>query len=251
MDLKLSGKTALISGASKGIGLAIAKGLACEGCNLILTARSEEKLIEEASQISSDSGVEVQIIPADLSTPMGIEAISKSITGLDILVNNAGAIPGGHLHNISMDEWRKAWDLKIYGYISLTQALYDRLQRNSGVVINVIGVAGEYLLPDYVVGSTGNAALMAFTRSLGKQASKTSVRVVGINPGPVATERWCKLLDEISNSNPGKAKHMVESLPLGRPAQPQEIANAVAFLASPLSAYTNATIVTIDGGAVN
>lgn len=248
MDLQLKGKTALVTGASRGIGRAIAGTLAREGCNLILCARDREALNTVAAEIAADCAVGVETLTADLSSESGIDKLCSGIRELDILVNNAGAIPGGSLAKVAMKDWKNAWDLKVFGYINLSQALYEKLRKSQGVIVNIIGVAGEYLLPEYIVGSSGNAALMAFTRSLGKEASKTGVRVVGINPGPVATERWHRLLSDIAASDPAKAETMAANLPMGRPGLPDEIANAVAFLASPLSGYTSGAVLTVDGG---
>jgi len=248
MDFLLKGKTALVTGASRGIGRAIAQTLAREGCDLILTARDKEALNEVAVSIAKAYAVEVAALPCDISSEQGIETLCSQVGELDILVNNAGAVPGGSLAKVAMKDWKNAWDLKVFGYINLSQALYEKLEASRGVIVNIIGVAGEYLMPEYIVGSSGNAALMAFTRSLGKEASKTGVRVVAVNPGPVATERWQKLVEDIAESDPEKARIMASNLPMGRPADPDEIANAVAFLASPLSAYTTGAVLTVDGG---
>ena len=146
--------------------------------------------------------------------------------------------------------WRSAWDLKVFGYIGLTRALYPRLKERAGVVVNVIGAGGEYFDPNYIAGSTGNAALMSFTRSLGKAASKDGIRVVGINPGPVGTDRSEILMRARAQREFGDPERWQEYralMPFGRPAAPEEIANAVAFLASSRSGYTTGTILTIDG----
>lgn len=248
MDLRLKGKTALVTGASRGIGRAIAAGLAREGCDLILTARDGDAVQKVAGDLAGQFGVDVRAVAADISTEQGVQALCAEVDALDILVNNAGAIPGGSMTKVAMEDWKQAWDLKVYGYIHLSQALYETLKTRRGVILNIIGVAGDYLLPEYIVGSSGNAALMAFTRALGKDASKTGVRVVAINPGPVATERWHKLLEDIADTDPEKAKNMAANLPMGRPAEPEEIASAAAFLVSPLSAYTSGAILTVDGG---
>ena len=168
MDLELSGKLALITGASKGIGRATAMVLAKEGCDLALVARNVAALNSTADDIRTQSRVAVRTIPADLSKQAEIERVAAQFPELDILVNNAGSIPPGNLAAIGNDAWRAAWDLKVFGYISMSRALYPALKKRSGVIVNVIGAAGERLDPNYVAGSTGNAALMAFTKSLAK-----------------------------------------------------------------------------------
>jgi NAD(P)-dependent dehydrogenase (short-subunit alcohol dehydrogenase family) len=250
MDLKLSGKLALITGASKGIGRATALVLAKEGCQVVLIARDPSGLDSAAAEIRSQAPVSVRSVSADLSRQGEIEQVAAQFSELDILVNNAGAIPPGTLLTIGNEAWRAAWDLKLFGYISMCRALYPALKKRSGVIINIIGAAGERLDPDYIAGSTGNAALMAFTRSLAKGAVKDGMRVVGINPGPVATDRLEVMMRNRARTQFGDAsrwKELLSGMSFSRAASPEEIGTAVAFLASPLSAYTTGTILTVDG----
>jgi NAD(P)-dependent dehydrogenase (short-subunit alcohol dehydrogenase family) len=251
MDLQLSGRRALVTGASKGIGRATAVQLAEEGCDLVLVSRDAATLAAAADLVRARRQVAVQTISADLSIQAEVERVAIEAGTLDLLVNNAGAIPPGNLATVDNDTWRTAWDLKVFGFIGLTRALYPALKQRQGVVINVIGAAGESFNPNYIAGSAGNAALMAFTRSLGKAASKDGMRIVGINPGPVATERNQMLLKARAKQelgDEGRWQEFYRSMPFGRAATPEEIASAVAFLASPRSGYTNGTILTIDGG---
>ena len=250
MDLYLSGKRALITGASKGIGRATALLLAEEGCDLVLVARDPANLAAAADAVRAKRQVSVQVIPADLSRQAEVERVAAEAGPLDILVNNAGAIPPGNLLAVDDARWRAAWDLKIFGFISLTRALYQNLKERRGVVVNVIGAAGESFDPNYIAGSAGNAALMALTRALGKSAKADGMRVVGINPGPVATDRIEMLLRARAQREFGDETRWQEfhkSMAFGRPAHPEEIASAVAFLASSRSGYTTGTILTIDG----
>tara|TARA_R110002124_G_scaffold102957_1_gene251401 strand:+ start:11369 stop:12133 length:765 start_codon:yes stop_codon:yes gene_type:complete len=254
MELNLQGKRALITGATKGIGLSTAHCLAQEGCDLILVARDKDALQKAAEAIASKWRVKIAIIAADLSTMSGVEAIQEQCGPVDILVNNAGAVPPGDLMSLSDAEWRDAWDLKPFGYIALTRALYPVIRESCGVIVNVIGSAGESPSATYVAGSTGNAALMMFTRSIAKSARQDGFRVVGINPGPVATERFDMLMKAEAERRFGDSERWPEltsTLPYGRAAQSEEIAAAIAFLASPLSAYTNGAILTIDGGGIS
>jgi NAD(P)-dependent dehydrogenase (short-subunit alcohol dehydrogenase family) len=251
MELNLSGKRALITGASQGIGRAVAMLLADEGCDLVLVARNRDTLQGAADAARARRQIAVDLIPADLSEHTQVERAAAEAGPIDILVNCAGAIPPGDLLTVDDARWRAAWDLKVFGFIGLARALYPVLQTRAGVIVNIIGAAGEWLDPNYLAGSTGNAALMAFTRALGKSAARDGMRVVGINPGPVATGRMEMLLRaraarELADENRWTDFH--RSMPFGRPASPEEIAAAVAFLASPRSGYTNGTILTIDGG---
>jgi hypothetical protein len=251
MELGLAGKRALVTGASKGIGKAVALALAEEGCDLVLVARSEALLAAVADLARERRQVGVAVIAADLSQPGAAERVAAEAGTLDLLVNNAGAIPPGGLAHVDETAWRAGWDLKVFGYINLSRALYPRLKDRAGIIVNVIGAAGERFDPGYVAGSAGNAALMAFTKALGKQAPRDGMRVVGINPGLVATDRVEVMLRGRARREFGdeaRWPEFLKHLPFGRPATPQEIADAVAFLASPRSGYTSGTILTIDGG---
>ncbi|MGI4952936.1 MAG: short-chain dehydrogenase/reductase [Janthinobacterium lividum] len=251
MELGLAGKRALITGASKGIGAAAAMVLAEEGCDLVLVARTGAVLEATAAAIRGRHQVRVETLAADLSRQAEVERVAAAAGPVDVLVNNAGAIPPGGLEAVGDDALRAAWDLKVFGFISLCRSLYPVLRARRGVVVNVIGAAGESFDPGYIAGAAGNAALMGFTRALGRGAHKDGVRAVGINPGPVATERLERLLRHRAERELGDAGRWLElcaGMPYGRPAEPEEIAAAVAFLASPRSGYTNGTILTINGG---
>ncbi len=251
MDLHLTGKRALVTGGSKGIGRASAEVLAEEGCDVVLVARDPAALEEAAAAVRSRRQVRVETVAADLSRQTEVERVAASAGPVDILVNNAGAIPPGGLLAVDDATWRAAWDLKVFGFISLCRALYPVLKARQGVVVNVIGAAGETFDPGYIAGVAGNASLMAFTRGLGRGAHVDGVRAVAINPGPVATARLERLLRHRAASELGDADRWLElckGMPYGRPAQPEEIGAAVAFLASSRSAYTNGTVVTINGG---
>ena len=251
MDLQLGGKRALITGGSKGIGRASAEILAEEGCDVVIVARDVAVLDEAASAIRGKRQVRVETIAADLSKQAEVERVAAAAGAVDILVNNAGAIPPGNLLAVDDATWRAAWDLKVFGFIGLTRALYPGLRERHGVIVNVVGAAGETFDPGYLAGVAGNAALMAFTRGLGRGAHNDGVRAVAINPGPVATQRMERLLRHRAESEWGDGarwRDLCASMPYGRPAEPAEIGAAVAFLASPRSAYTNGTVLTINGG---
>jgi NAD(P)-dependent dehydrogenase (short-subunit alcohol dehydrogenase family) len=238
MELNLKGKRALVTGGSKGIGRACAEVLAAEGCTVLVAARNPQP------------GPGAKAI--DLSQHGAAEVLAAWAGDLDILVNNAGAIPGGDLLKVDEDTWRRAWDLKMFGYLNLTRQVYARMKaRKAGVIVNILGNAGEKLDASYIAGSTANAGLMAFTRTLGGASHADGIRVVGINPGPVATDRLKSLFRQRAEAKFGDAERYPElfaGMSFGRPAAPEEIAWMVAFLASERSAYTTGCIVTIDGG---
>lgn len=250
MDLGLRGKVALVTGGSKGIGRATAVILAEEGCDVILVARNADALKAAADVVRGNAQVQVRTIEADLSKQSELERVAASVEALDVLVNNAGAIPSGALSDVDDARWRAAWDLKVFGYIGLSRALYPVLRERRGVIVNIIGAAGERFDPGYIAGAAGNASLMAFTRALGKQAVRDGMRVVAINPGPVETDRMATMLKFQANKQFGDETRWAEftkGMSYGRAAAPEEIAAAAAFLASPRSAYTTGTVLTIDG----
>jgi NAD(P)-dependent dehydrogenase (short-subunit alcohol dehydrogenase family) len=252
MDLHLNGRSVLITGASKGIGAAAAEVFAEEGCDLHLAARSGEALRELAERLHNAHGVKAHAHAVDLRNSGDIARLADAAKDIDILINNAGDIPGGSLARIDEDTWRHAWDLKVFGYINLTRHVYAQMKaRGHGVIVNDIGAAGERFDFDYIAGSAGNAALMAFTRALGGRSLQDNIRVVGINPGPVETDRIVTLMKRQAESRFGDAERypeLMQRFPRGRAAKPREIADMMAFLASERSGYTSGTIVTIDGG---
>ncbi|WP_315737220.1 MULTISPECIES: SDR family oxidoreductase [unclassified Bradyrhizobium] len=252
MDLHLRGKRVLITGASKGIGAAAAEAFAEEGCHVRLAARSGDRLAALVEQLRSKHQIDAAAHVVDLRKSEDVARLAEAASDIDILVNNAGDIPGGAIDKIDEAAWRHAWDLKVFGFINLTRLVYAQMKaRGAGVIINDIGAAGEKFDANYICGSAGNAALMAFTRALGSKSLADNIRVVGINPGPVGTDRHVTLLKTRARDLFGDEHRYTEfqkSLPLGRPAHPREIADLMAFLASDRAGYTSGVIYTVDGG---
>ena len=255
MDLNIRGRTALITGASKGIGRAAAEVLAEEGVNVILVSRTQADLDAVRERIALRNNVRAEVHAYDISDSRNVDRLAAEHPDINILVNNAGAIPAGNLWDVTEDRWRAAWDLKVYGYINMCRRFYAEMKsRGRGVIINILGMAGERMDAGYIAGSTGNAGLMAFTKTLGGAASADKLRVVGINPGAIATDRLVtvmqkRALDRLGDEN--RWQELMTPLPYGRAGTPEEIGWMVAFLASDKSAYTGGTIITIDGGAAN
>ena len=257
MDLNLRGRTALITGASKGIGRGVGRsagrgrrerhpGVAHAAPTSMLCATASRRAGTCAPRSTRSTS----------PTAANVDRLAALHPDIDILVNNAGAIPGGNLQEIDEARWREAWDLKVYGYINMCRRFYALMkQRGHGVIINILGMAGERMDAGYIAGSTGNAGLMAFTKTLGGAASADNLRVVGINPGAIATDRLVTIMKKRAQDRLGDAGRWAgadEAAAVRRaPATPEEIGWMVAFLASDKSAYTTGTIITIDGGAAN
>lgn len=252
LELNLKGKTVLVTGASKGLGLAAARGFAAEGCNLRLSSRDKAKLEANAAELRAAHGVDVRIWPLDLSDNAARETLIAANPDIDILLNNAGMIPGGSIDDVDDDAWRAGWELKVFGYIHFTRAYLKLMRaRGKGVILNMIGAAGESLDYDYAAGAVGNASLMAFTHAIGSRSIDYGVRVVGINPGPTDTDRIGFLSRKRAKEQFGDESRYTEffkNYPLKRPATVDEVTPAVLFLASDLSSYTSGAILTINGG---
>ncbi|WP_025899431.1 short-chain dehydrogenase/reductase [Sneathiella glossodoripedis] len=252
MDLKLGGKTVLITGASKGIGRAAAISFAAEGCHLQLVARTEDDLKQLAAEISSNYQVKTTIYALDISGNGSSQTLFEKTGTPDILINNAGAIPAGDLQTIDEARWRQAWDLKVFGYINMCRTYYDAMcRKNSGVIVNVTGLAADRTDADYIAGTTGNAGLNAFTRALGSRSLRDGIRVLAVSPGAVATERLVNLMKTRSEAEFGTTdrwQSYLSNLPLSRAAEVEEVADVITFMASERASYISGTIVTVDGG---
>jgi 3-oxoacyl-[acyl-carrier protein] reductase len=253
MDLGLKGKRALVTGASKGLGAAIATSLAGEGCNLVLVARDLPRMEAlRADLLARHPGLTIDLIDIDMRAPNACEDIARQAGRLDILVNNAGDIPSGTVLDVDEERWRKAWDLKVFGYINLTRQIYAAMVKaRSGVIVNVVGTAGERPRGNHIAPASGNAALIAFSRALGLDSVHEGVRVVAVNPGPSETdrqtERWRSRAAE-KLGDPDRWRELVADYPFGRLALPREIADVVTFVASERASYMSGTAVTVDAG---
>lgn len=243
MDLGLSGRTALITGASRGIGAAIARGMAAEGAIPWLVARDGEMLENVRAEIAA-LGVDARVEICDVSDPDQVDALARRTGAPDILVNNAGAVPGGGLLDLTDAQWRQGWDSKVFAYLSMCRAYWPLIAgRNGGTIVNVIGNGSRMKRFDYVCGGMANAAIDFLTEALGAGGPAENIRVVGISPGPVNTDRY-RRLSGAREARSGQARHV----PFGRIPSPEEIADAVCMLASDRMGYVSGTVLVVDGG---
>ena len=253
MDLKLSGRTALITGGSRGIGLGVAQALAAEGCHLHLSSRNAADLDAARAKIAATHKVNVTCHALDLGISDNARKLAHACRGVDILVNNAGAIPQGTLTGLDEKVWRDSWDLKVFGFINVAREIYAAMcERKRGVILNVIGGAGERPTAGYIAGSMANASLMAFSRALGADSPSHGVRVLGLNPSATATDRGIVRWRNQAQKDLGDAerwRELTRGFPFGRPATVEEIADVVTFLCSDRASYVSGTIISVDGGA--
>ena len=253
MELGLKGRTALVTGGSRGIGYGVARLLAAEGCHLHLASRSAGDLDAAKRRIQDAHPVEVTCHALDLGSSANAKQLAEACRAVDILVNNAGAIPQGTVTGLEEQKWREAWDLKVWGFINLARGIYGSMcERRHGVILNIIGAAAARPTAAYIAGSMGNAALVAMTHALGADSPQYGVRVVGINPGAIETDRQVVRWKARSEKELGSAdrwRELTTGFPFGRLGTVDEVANMAVFLCSDLSSYTTGTVVMIDGGA--
>jgi NAD(P)-dependent dehydrogenase (short-subunit alcohol dehydrogenase family) len=257
VDLQLNGKAALVTGASEGIGKAIARALAREGVDVAICARRKEPLEAAASEIARETNRKIVPIPADLTKPADAENFVKqahaALGRIDILVNNAGSAPGGIIEFLSEEDWAQSLQLKFMGYVRCLKHVLPIMQKQGGGrVVNLIGNDG--VKPSYweIAPGAANAAGQNLTLALAGQYGKDNISFVAVNPGPVRTERWAGLVDAMARDMeiPREEADTLapRSIPLGRIAESEEVANLVAYLASDLAHFINGTMIEIDGG---
>ena len=255
MDLNLRNKTVLITGGSKGIGLACAKEFAAEGCNLHLVSRTKQDLENAKKEIEAKHGVRIMIHVFDLSDSKNVDQLVKNCPKIDILVNNAGAIPAGDIQAVEEDRWRAAWDLKVFGYINMTRRYYPLMKdAGGGVIMNIIGLAGVRVDRNYIAGSAGNASIIGFTHAMGAHALDEGMRVLGLCPGAVQTERITTMLKTRAKDEKGDENRWQDyfsGMPLNRPALVEEVADVVVFLCSERASWLTGTTINLDGGVAN
>ncbi|WP_431513319.1 short-chain dehydrogenase/reductase [Variovorax sp. DAIF25] len=248
MDLQLSGRTALVTGGSKGIGFACAKALAAEGCHVRLVARDKAALVEARDTLRAAHDVSVEIFEADLSR-LSDSLLVDAFPEVDIVVNSAGAIPRGGLLDVDPGALREGFEGKLMGTIELCRAFYRRMrERRRGVILNIIGISGLRPNPKSIGTSSANAALIALTQALGTESVDHGVRVLGVNPGLVRTGRTASLLNPTQAADKAYDA-LLASLPFGRMAEPAEVADLVSFLVSERASYLSGEVISIDGGS--
>jgi NAD(P)-dependent dehydrogenase (short-subunit alcohol dehydrogenase family) len=257
MDLRMNGKAALVTGASEGIGKAIALALAREGVDVAICARRKEPLEAAAAEIARATNRKIVAIPADLTKPADAENFVKqghaALGRVDILVNNAGSSPGGVIEFLTEEHWAQSLQLKFMGYVRCIKHVLPMMQKQGrGRIVNLIGNDGVKTSYWEIAPGAANAAGQNLTLALAAQYGKDNISFVAVNPGPVRTERWAGLVDAMArdmNISREEADTLApRSIPLGRIAECDEVANLVTYLASDLAHFVNGTMIEIDGG---
>ena len=251
MDLGLTGKIALITGGSKGIGLACAQALAAEGARIVICSRDQATLDAALASLPNATGIAADLTRAEAAAAL-VEQVERKIGPIDILVNSAGAARLTPPNDLTPQSWHDAMDAKYFAYIHVIDPVIKAMAaRGSGVIVNVIGSGGKVASTVHLAGGAANAALMLATSGLGAAYAKSGVRVVGINPGGTETGRvkaGMEAAAKLAGISPEQARlEAIARIPMGRMAKPSEIADAVCFLASPRASYITAVNINMDG----
>jgi 3-oxoacyl-[acyl-carrier protein] reductase len=252
MELGLSGKVAVVSGASRGIGRVIAETLAGEGMKLAVAARSRDELEQLARSVGTDCLVHaVDLREADAPAEVVAGTVAR-FGRIDVLVNNAGATKRGDFFELTDEDWQDGFALKFYAAMRSSRAAWPHLRATRGSIVNIVGMGGRTGSADFAIGGAVNAAVLNLTKALADRGVQDGVRVNAINPGFVKTERLQIRLRAFAAERglePARAEQeMATAMRVPRFGEPAEIARAVAFLASPQAAFCHGSIFDIDGG---
>jgi NAD(P)-dependent dehydrogenase (short-subunit alcohol dehydrogenase family) len=255
MELGLEGRVAIVTGGSKGIGRASALAFLHEGASVLICARGQQALDETVAMAGHAARERIDAISADLMHAAAIRQVVarclQRFGRVDILVNNAGSARPGDFLELADEAWVDDWTLKFFGYVRMAREVLLQMQhQRSGVIINIIGAGGLTPTGNYMIGGAANAALNHFTKALADAAAKYGVRVVGINPGPILTERLLKMRGTLAAGAAGQPDDAAfrRMTPLGRIGQPQEVADLVLFLASDRGSFIHGANISIEGG---
>jgi NAD(P)-dependent dehydrogenase (short-subunit alcohol dehydrogenase family) len=251
MDLGLQGKSVIITGGSKGIGLACARLFVSKGARVGITSRSSTNIERATAELGGAFGHAADLTSADEAAVM-VETMESRLGPADILVNCAGAARRTPPEELTPAAWKAAMEAKFFSYIHAIDPMVKRMAaRGSGVIVNVIGNGGKVASPIHLAGGAANAALMLATAGLASAYAKQGVRVVGLNPGLTNTERVAEGLRADAalrgTSEQEALQQSLSRIPQGRMAEPEEIANAVVFLASAQASYITGVNITLDG----
>ncbi len=254
-SFSLTGKVAVVTGASRGIGRAIALRLAQAGAQVVLAARSGELLDAVVSEITASGGTATAAV-LDLSLPEAparlVELTREVFGGIDIVINTAGATKRGDFLSLSEEDWRDGYALKFFGAVRLTRAAWPQLKLRGGSVVNIAGVGGRTPGAEFTIGGSVNAALLSLTKALSDQGIKDGVQVNAINPGPVRTDRLQARLGKVAQAQgldaAGAEEALKREMQVARMGEPDDIAGLVAFIVSGQGRFFQGSLIDMDGG---
>jgi 3-oxoacyl-[acyl-carrier protein] reductase len=258
MDLGLKDQIAVITGGSVGIGLAVAKGLAAEGVHLVLCARNEDRVVEEAQQIAAEFGVKAMGVAADVTKAEDINRLvaktEAEFGGVDILINNAGTGSNEKIMSAPDDKWQYYWDLHVMAAVRLSRGLVPMMQpRGGGVIINNASICAKQPLDYEPIYNVTKAALMMFSKNLSEEVIGDGIRVNCINPGLILTPDWIKTAKQLTEGTDTTWEEHLQNIadentPIKRFATPEELAHFFVFLCSPRASYCVGSTYYVDGG---
>ena len=257
MELNLAGKTALVTGANRGIGAAIAQELAGEGVDVCLVARDSEKLQQVSDAIKRTTNVRTATHAADLRAPdaaaAAVGAATRAFGRLDILVNNAGATKRADFFTLTDDDWADGFALKFHGYVRMTRAAWPHLRETQGSIVNIVGIGSRAGSAEFTIGGSVNVAILNFTKAMADIGVRDGVRVNAINPGLIETDRFTRNVERTMRdracSRQEAITFLLSSSATARVGRPEEIGALTAYLASEKAGFLQGSIIDIDGGA--
>ena len=259
MDLQLKGKTALVTGSSRGLGFAVALALAQEGANLTINSRHHEDALEAAHRIRTATGVKVLALAANVTDHSAAESlISQTVSyfgGLDILITNAGGPPAGSFESFDDDTWQNAVEASLLSHVRLIRAALPYLRRScTASVLTLTSYSVKQPIPNLILSNSIRSATASLTKSLAAELGPQGIRFNSILPGWTETERVTVLMQHRADANGTTVAEEIQKqandIPLGRFAQPEEFARVAAFLVSPAASYINGVLLPVDGGAI-
>lgn len=257
MDLKLVGKRALVTGSSRGLGFAIARGLALEGAQVALNSRSLENVQGAAALLASETGSRVIALAGDVTMPEIPQRLVKQTVeafgGLDLLVTNAGGPPPGKFEDFDDSTWQKAIDLSLMSHVRLIRAALPFLRRSSSAsVLTITSYSVKQPIPNLVLSNSVRAATVGLTKTLALELGLEGIRFNSILPAWTETERVYELMSARAQAKgtsvEAEIKAQAKDSPLGRMGKPEEVANVAVFLLSPAASYVTGVMITVDGG---